>query len=58
MAAVQHNEELKQYYNRKIEEGKNKMSVINAVRNKLVQRIFAVVRDGRNYVENYEYRRA
>ena len=57
MAAVQHNEELKQYYNRKIEEGKNKMSVINAVRNKLVQRIFAVVRDGRNYVENYEYRR-
>ncbi len=58
MAAIQHNEELKHYYNRKIEEGKNKMSVINAVRNKLVQRIFAVVRDGRNYVENYEYRRA
>ncbi|MEJ7675027.1 MAG: IS110 family transposase [Chitinophagaceae bacterium] len=58
MAAIQHNEELKHYYNRKIEEGKNKMSVINAVRNKLVQRIFAVVRDGRNYVENYEYKRA
>ncbi len=58
MAAIQHNEELKHYYKRKIEEGKNKMSVINAVRNKLVQRIFAVVRDGRNYVENYEYKRA
>ena len=58
MAAIQHNEELKQYYNRKIAEGKNKMSVINAVRNKLVQRIFAVVRDGRNYVENYQYQQA
>lgn len=58
MAAIQHNEELKQYYKRKIAEGKNKMSVINAVRNKLVQRIFAVVRDERNYVENYQYQRA
>jgi len=58
MAAIQHNDELRCYYNRKIEEGKNKMSVINAVRNKLVQRIFAVVRDERNYVENYQYQRA
>lgn len=58
MAAIQHNDELKHYYNRKISEGKNKMSVVNAVRNKLVQRIFAVVRDGRNYVENYQYQRA
>ncbi len=58
MAAIQHNDELRHYYNRKIEEGKNKMSVINAVRNKLVQRIFAVVRDGRTYVDNYQYQRA
>jgi transposase len=58
MAAIQHNVELRNYYNRKIEEGKNKMSVVNAVRNKLVQRIFAVVRDERNYVENYQYQRA
>lgn len=58
MAAIQHNDELKDYYHRKIVQGKNKMSVVNAVRNKLVQRIFAVVRDGRNYVENYQYQRA
>jgi transposase len=58
MAAIQHNDEIKQYYNRKVAEGKNKMSVVNAVRNKLVQRIYAVVRDGRNYVENYQYQRA
>ncbi len=35
--------------------GKNKMSVINAIRNKLLQRIFAVLRDERPYMENYLY---
>ncbi len=55
MAAIQHNEELRHYYERKISEGKNKMSVVNAVRNKIVQRIFAVIRDGRSYVDNYAY---
>ena len=44
---------MKRYYERKLSEGKNKMSVINAVRNKLIHRIFAVVRDQRMYVENY-----
>ena len=58
MAAIQHNSELRQYYQRKVQEGKNKMSVINAVRNKLVQRIYAVVRDSRDYVENYHYQQA
>jgi transposase len=53
-SAIQHDKELKAYYNRKVLEGKNKMSVINAVRNKLVLRMFAVLRDDRDYVENYE----
>lgn len=44
MTAVQHDPELKAYYERKVKEGKNKMSVINAVRNKLVHRITAVVK--------------
>lgn len=56
LAAIQWNDELKHYYERKVAEGKNKMSVINAVRNKLVQRIFAVVRDDREFVENYVYK--
>lgn len=51
MAAIRWNEDMKRYYERKVKEGKNKMSVINAVRNKLVLRIFAVVRDERIYVE-------
>lgn len=45
--------ELKEYYVRKVAEGKNKMSVINAIRNKLVLRIFACVRDGRKYEKTY-----
>lgn len=41
--------ELQDYYLRKVAEGKNKMSVINAIRNKLVLRVFACVRDNRPY---------
>ncbi len=41
--------ELNGYYLRKVAEGKNKMSVINAVRAKLVARMFAVVKNNRPY---------
>lgn len=44
ISAVQHDPQLKTYYNRKIKEGKHHMSVINAVANKLVLRIFAVAK--------------
>ncbi|HSF46327.1 MAG TPA: IS110 family transposase [Chitinophagaceae bacterium] len=44
ICAVQFDEELKNYYQRKIEEGKNKMSCINAIRAKIVARMFAVVK--------------
>jgi len=44
IVAIQHDAEIKKYYERKVNEGKNKMSVINAVRNKLVHRITAVVK--------------
>ena len=57
LSAIKNDKELKLYFERKVAEGKNKMSVINAVRNKLVQRIFAIVRDSRDYVENYHYQR-
>lgn len=41
--------ELGQFYQRKVAEGKNKMAVINAVRNKIVLRAFACVRDNKLY---------
>lgn len=44
ITAVQHDPQIKAYYNRKIQEGKHPMSVINAVANKLVLRIFAVTK--------------
>lgn len=53
MSAIQNDTEMKAYFERKVAEGKNKMSVINAVRNKLVHRVFAVIRDGRDYEDNY-----
>lgn len=52
ISSVQHNSELHQYYQRKVQEGKNKMSVINAVRNKLLHRIVAVVKRGTPYEIN------
>lgn len=45
--------EFKDYYERKIAEGKHIMSVINALRNKLVIRVAAVVKRGEPYVDNY-----
>jgi len=54
MSALRWDKEIKAYYERKIVEGKNKMSIINAIRNKLLLRIFAVIRDQRPYVENYQ----
>ena len=45
--------ELKAYYRRKVEEGKNKMSVINALRAKIVARMFAVIKRNEFYTPIY-----
>lgn len=54
MAAIRTDQELKGYFIRKVEEGKNKMSVLNAIRNKLVHRIMAVVTRKTPYLKNEE----
>lgn len=53
MSAVNMQGDLAHYYQRKVQEGKNKMAVLNAVRNKLIKRIFAVVHRGTKYEKNY-----
>ena len=53
LSAIRYNTDLKRYYERKTAEGKNKMSVINAVRNKLVHRIFACAMQNRKYENSY-----
>ena len=45
--------ELKEYYLRKVDEGKNKMLVINAIRAKIVARMFAVIKRNEFYVSVY-----
>lgn len=42
--------EMKNYYLRKVEEGKHKMSVINALRAKIVARMFAVIKNNKFYI--------
>lgn len=49
MRAVRMDNKLKDYYCRKIEEGKNKMSVLNAVRNKLIHIAMALVKNKTYY---------
>ena len=47
LAAATHDPEMKAYFERKVAEGKNKMLVINNVRNKLVHRVCACIRENR-----------
>ncbi|MCF0049562.1 IS110 family transposase [Dyadobacter sp. LJ53] len=40
---------LSQYFQKKVKEGKNKMSVLNALRNKLIHRIFSCINNNKRY---------
>jgi transposase len=42
-SAINHDPELKAYYNKRVKMGKNKMSTINIIKNKLIGRMFAVI---------------
>lgn len=49
MSAIRLTGDLKDYFERKVAEGKNKMSVLNAVRNKIIHRVYAVLKCQRSY---------
>lgn len=53
--SIQYNPEMKIYYEKRISEGKNNMSTLNIVRNKLISRIFAVVHRETPYVDTMKY---
>lgn len=55
LSAIKVKGEFKQYYERKKAEGKHAMSILNAIRNKLVLRIFACVKNKRYYEKDYKY---
>jgi len=54
-SAIQHNHELKAFFQKKTDEGKNKRAVVNIIRNKLVSRMFAVIKRGTPYVDIYKF---
>jgi transposase len=51
--AIQYDKELRDYYLRRLQIGKSKMSTINIVRNKILYRMFAVIKRQAPFVENY-----
>jgi len=54
LTAIHYYPEFKQYYDRKKKEGKHSMSILNAIRNKIVLRVVAVVNNQRPYVQNLQ----
>lgn len=54
VSAITHYPEFKDYYERKVKEGKHELSAINAVRSKIVLRAVAVVNNQKPYVNKYK----
>ncbi len=54
-SSIQNNMEMKKYYEKRLSEGKTKMGTINIIRNKLLSRIFAVVKRESPYVNVLGY---
>lgn len=52
-SAMQHDPELKEYYQRRLTDGKSKRSTINIIRNKIVHRMFAVIKRKSIFVDGY-----
>ena len=54
LATIKYYPEFRDYYERKINEGKHHFCVMNAISNKIVLRAVAVVNNQKKYVENYK----
>jgi transposase len=50
-SAVNHNQEMKEYYHRRVAEGKRKMSCLNIIRAKIVSRMFALIKRDTPYYQ-------
>ena len=49
-----HKPEFRQYYERKLKEGKHHLAIINAIRNKILLRVASVINNQSEYVNNYK----
>jgi len=53
ISAITHYPEFKDYYDRKVKEGKHELSALNAVKSKIALRAVAVINNQKPYVNNY-----
>jgi transposase len=53
ISSISYKGPMRDYFERKVAEGKKKMTVINAIRNKIILRVFACVKQNRKFVQNY-----
>lgn len=58
LSAKKSDTEIKAYYERKVAEGKNKMSVMNAIRCKIISRAFAVIERKTPFVNIQKFKTA
>jgi transposase len=54
ISSIKYSPEMKAYFERKKAEGKNGLSIVNAIKNKLLLRVVAVVNKQEKYVDNYQ----
>lgn len=54
VSAITHYPEFRDYYERKVKEGKHKLSAMNAVRSKIALRAVAVIDNQHKYVDKYK----
>jgi len=54
LSSIKYHQEFRDYYDRKVKEGKHPNSVLNAICNKILLRAVAVVNNQKDYVENYK----
>ncbi len=52
LSSIRYHNDLRVYFDRKVAEGKHKMSVLNAIRNKILNRLFACIKQNRKYQIN------
>ncbi len=55
LSVIRFDKEIKEYYKRKVDEGKHKMLVLNNIRCKILSRVFAVVKRGTPYVDTHKF---
>ncbi len=55
LATIQHDPQMKTYYQKKTAEGKNPMLVLNNIKNKIISRVFCVVNRKTPFVSTYNF---